>query len=132
MKATTKTKWENFKLSLIQLFGGLLMERDENDGTFRVSLGRAAFWALFIPAIIIWVKGGGKLVNGMEIRDIPDNYMKTLIIVLGYNLGSKVANTIKAVMYKGGGADLPADISVPTSLPSNTGPDENLRGNPRQ
>ena len=121
MTEVDKAKWENFKLKLIQLLGGLIMERDETTGKYVISLGRLAFWITFIPAIYIWIYGGGKLVNGVDTRDIADNHFKVLVLLMGYNLGTKITNTIKVLLGKDS-----SDTSTPEAPPI----DENLRGDP--
>jgi hypothetical protein len=128
MAEIDKAKWENFKLKLIQLLGGLIMERDETTGKYVISLGRLAFWVTFIPAIYIWIYGGGKLIDGVDTRDIADNHLTVLTLLLGYNLGTKITNTIKILMGKGS-SDFPPPYPPP--YPPEVGPvDENLRGDP--
>lgn len=123
MTEASLAKWENFKSKLIQLCGGLIMEKDESTGKYVVSLGRLAFWITFLPAIYIWIYGGGKLINGVDTRDIADNHLKILIIIMGYNFGTKITNVVKAVLSKGQSTD---------NMVTDESAEEPLRGNPKQ
>jgi hypothetical protein len=91
-----KSGWENTKQKAIQLFGGLLMEKN-SDGVWTISLGRVSFWLAFLPALVIWVSGNGALEEGVSLKDISPNHLTVLLTLAGYNFGKKVADTVKQV-----------------------------------
>jgi len=98
-KPSDKSFWEGLKQKAIQLMGGLIMEKNV-DGMWTISLGRASFWLAFVPALVIWIKGGGKLEAGMALKDISPNHLTVLLTLAGYNFGKKVADTVKQVWGK--------------------------------
>jgi hypothetical protein len=97
-----KTTWENVKQRAIQLFGGLLMEKN-NQGMWTISLGRVSFWLAFIPALVIWISSQGLLNEGMATKDIAPNHLTILLTLAGYNFGKKVADTVNKVWGKNDG-----------------------------
>ena len=99
----------NFKAKAIQLFGSLIMERSD-DGVWVVSLGRLAFWAVFICAMCIWVD---------KRVEIPDTMFKMLMVLVSYNLGKKVLPVVTSIFNRFGSSPMPYDNSNTTN---NTGP----------
>lgn len=88
-------RWELIKKKLVQLFGGLIMEKDE-DGIYVISTGKAAWWLAFIPAIVIWVSSGGKLDAGEALKDISPNHFNILLTLAGYNFAKKAVDVAKS------------------------------------
>lgn len=97
-----KITWESFKQKAIQLFGGLLMEKD-SENMWTISLGRVSFWLAFLPALYIWLSGQGLLNDGMSVKDISPNHLTMLLTLAGYNFGKKIADTVKNVWGKNNG-----------------------------
>jgi len=90
---TIKPSWMEVKLKLIQLLGGLFMERDESLGelgTYVVSLGKLAFWCVFVPALYIWLPGG----------EITSNHLTTLLTLLAYNFSKKAIGAAQSIFTK--------------------------------
>jgi len=79
----SKVNWENIKKRLIQLFGGLFMERKGD--IWAISVGRVSWWLAFTPALQIWILKGGA-------QDIASNHLTILLILAGYNFGKKVVD----------------------------------------
>ena len=89
-------KWDAFKHKAIQLFGGLIMEKND-EGAYVISVGRVAFWMAFLPAVGIWLSSKGQLSAGEAIKDISPNHFNMLVILAGYNLGKKAIDTVKSM-----------------------------------
>lgn len=85
-------KWSKIKSILILLFGGLFMTKHD-DGVWSISLGRVSFWALLVPAILIWCQNIGTPAEA-PLKDISANHYQMLFIVAGYNLGKKITNVV--------------------------------------
>jgi len=90
--------WDNFKHKLIQLLGSLVMEKD--DGIYTLSTGKVAFWLAFIPALYIWVSGHGILENGIATKDISENHLKVLMVLITYNFGKKMVGAMNNIWGK--------------------------------
>jgi hypothetical protein len=97
MSVSISPSWPELKLKLIQLLGGLIMERDSELEAHVISLGKVAFWLVFVPALYVWVAGGGKLDAGNAIRDIAPNHLAVLLSLLGYNFGKKAVSAVQSV-----------------------------------
>lgn len=93
--------WNLFKTKIIQLFGSLFMEKDAV-GMWHLSLGRVSFWLTFIPALYIWINGGGVLIDG-SVKDISPNHLTMLLTLTTYNFGKKVASVVNQVWGKNDG-----------------------------
>jgi len=87
-------RWELIKKKLVQLLGGLIMEKNE-DGLYVVSTGKVAWWLAFIPAIVIWILSGGKLDAGEALKDISPNHFNILLTLAGYNFAKKAVDAAK-------------------------------------
>jgi hypothetical protein len=87
-------RWEMIKKKLVQLLGGLIMEKNE-DGLYVISTGKFAWWLAFIPAIVIWVTAGGKLDAGEALKDISPNHFNILLTLAGYNMSKRLTNVAK-------------------------------------
>ncbi|MFA5024222.1 MAG: hypothetical protein WC523_04660 [Patescibacteria group bacterium] len=96
---TMRPTWPEVKQKLIQLFGGLIMEQDEQ-GLYIMSLGKVSFWILFTMACAIWIASGGKIIDGNPVRDIPPNMLTVLLTLIGYNIGKKVITATKNILGK--------------------------------
>ena len=94
-----ESKWTMFKKKLVQLFGTLVMEKEE-DGVWRISLGRIAFWLVLVPAMWIWISGKGLLDDGTATKDISPNHLTLLLTLVAYNFGKKVTGTFEKVLGK--------------------------------
>lgn len=77
------------------------MEKDGED--WKISIGRTAFWLAFIPALFIWVSGGGVLTDGSTTKDISPNHLTMLLTLTTYNFGKKVASVVNQVWGKNEG-----------------------------
>lgn len=96
-----KSAWSATTSRTLQLFGGLIME--QKGDKWIVSIGRVSWWLAFIPALYIWIAGGGLLENGNSAQDISPNHLTVLITLAGYNLGKKVSSTVAKVFGKSDG-----------------------------
>lgn len=72
--------WKNIWKAL----SGLVMEH----GSGRFSVGRIAFWPVLVVALWEW---------GVNDREIQLYHFLTLVLLLVYNTGSKMLDTLKAV-----------------------------------
>jgi hypothetical protein len=89
---TRRQQWALTKKKLMQLLGGLIMEKNE-EGIYVVSIGRVSWWMVFIPAIGIWLAGGGNMNTvGDAIKDISPNHFNMLITLAAYNMGKKITD----------------------------------------
>ena len=80
--------------------GSLVMERDEN-GEWVMSLNRVAFWLVLLPALGIWVYGGGKLsADGQDLRDVSEGHLNILLSLIAINFGKKSLDTVNKVWGK--------------------------------
>jgi hypothetical protein len=93
------TKWEAFKRRMIQLVGGLVMEKNK-DGEWVISIGRVAWWLAFTPAVYIWISSGGSLEAGEALKDISPNHFNILVVLAGYNFGKKVTEAAGNIFGK--------------------------------
>lgn len=95
------TKWEKTKTKVVQLFGSLIMERD-NKGKWNMSLARLAWWLVFIPALYIWIAGKGivDVGTGNSAIDISPNHFNVLLVLVGYNFGKKINDTVQSLLQK--------------------------------
>lgn len=96
---TRHQRWALVRRKVLQLLGGLIMEKND-DGLYVVSIGRVAWWMAFLPAIGIWIAGGGKLDAGDAVKDISPNHFNMLVLLAGYNFGKKLTDTVKALFGK--------------------------------
>ena len=94
-----KSFWEKTKQKALQLLGGLLMEKNK-DGIWTISLGRVSFWAVFVPALIIWISGNGLLSDGISLKDISPNHLTVLLTLAAYNFGKKLTDTVSDIWGK--------------------------------
>ena len=78
------------------------MER-KGDDDYVISVGRVAWWLAFLPAVYIWVSGGGTLDAGEALKDISPNHFNILVVLAGYNYGKKVAYAATNIFSKGDG-----------------------------
>ena len=117
-----KSNWPNIKTKLIQLFGGLVMEKDSDSGLYVMSTGKLAFWILFLTALGIWISGGGKLTNGISLKDIPPNMLTALLSLMGYNFGKKLVGAAQSIFGGNSGPQyppLPPNINYPINPNTN-------------
>lgn len=110
MEKFKREGWRYFKHKLIQLMGGLFMEKND-EGKYVVSLGRVSFWMLLMPAIWIWL-GRGEFRDAEAMRDISPNHANVLMWVLAYNLGKKGISVASNVFSKNGGSTTDTSTSV--------------------
>jgi hypothetical protein len=54
-----------------------------------LSLGRITLWLVFIPALVMWLRQ----------KDITQSHFEFLVIIVGYNLGSKFIKSLKDIVY---------------------------------
>ena len=104
-----KTRWPNIKAKLIQLVGGLIMEKDLDTGLFIMSSGKVMLWAVFGAAMEIWVHKN---------TDIPSTMFNMLMVLVSYNLGKKVLPVVQAIFGKG-------NNTVPEELNTEPTPKDN-------
>lgn len=69
---------------IFYFLSGLIVEK----GSDKISLGRASWWLIFIPALYIWVDSLGK-------QDIADHHLAILLLLATYNFGKKGLEVIK-------------------------------------
>jgi hypothetical protein len=96
---TRHQRWALTKKKLLQLLGGLIMEKND-EGVYVIAIGRVSWWMAFLPAIGIWIASGGKLNAGDAIRDISPNHFNVLVLLAGYNFGKKITDTAKIFITK--------------------------------
>lgn len=108
MEKFKREHWGNIKHKIIQLLGGLVMEKNDA-GRYVISMGRVAFWMLLLPAIWTW-SGYGTYRDAEVMKDISPNHVTVLLWLLGYNLGKKGISVASNVFNKNGGNV--ADTSV--------------------
>lgn len=99
---TRHQRWALMRRKILQLLGGLIMEKNE-DGLYVISIGRVAWWMAFLPAIGIWIAGGGKLDAGDAVKDISPNHFNMLVLLAGYNFGKKITDIAKVIFSKKSG-----------------------------
>ena len=85
-------------VSLKDVLSGLFME--QKGEKWRASIGRVAFWCVLIPAVMIWVKAGGSLKDGMALSDISPNHLTVLLTLAGYNFGTKAVKVASDIFGK--------------------------------
>ena len=90
---TRHQRWALVRRKMLQLLGGLIMEKNE-DGLYVISIGRVAWWMAFLPAIGIWISGGGKLDDGGALKDISPNHFNMLLVLAAYNMGKKMTDIV--------------------------------------
>ena len=105
------TMWEKTKIKSLQLFGSLVMEKD-NIGQWKMSLARVAWWLVFIPALYIWINGRGiiDVSTGNPAIDISPNHFNILLTLTGYNFGKKINDTVQTILL-----EKKNSTSIPTS-----------------
>lgn len=94
-----KSGWEKVKQKIVQLAGGLIMEKNK-DGIWTVSLGRVSWWFIFLPALFIWITGNGILSGGEALKDISPNHLTVLLTLAAYNFGKKSIDAIRNILGK--------------------------------
>jgi small neutral amino acid transporter SnatA (MarC family) len=73
--------------TIFKYFGSLLMEEKKNKTA--ISLGRFSFLVIFALALYIWAP------FGKESLSIPEDMMQLLMVLAGYNFGSKGIELLK-------------------------------------
>jgi hypothetical protein len=94
MPLTRHQRWALTRRKILQLVGGLIMEKND-DGLYVISIGRVALWAAFLPAIGIWIYGKGGMDGGEAVRDISPNHFNMLMTLIAYNMGKKITDIAK-------------------------------------
>jgi hypothetical protein len=79
----------------LQLFGGLLMEHKHNEWT--ISLGRIAFWAVFIHCLKVWGQSAIQSGSMLVAPDVSQGELKVLGMLLLYNLTKHGLEGFKSV-----------------------------------
>jgi hypothetical protein len=95
--ASNMSMWQKVKEKTLQLFGSLIMEKDNETGHWKMSLARVAWWLVFIPALYIWITGKGiiDVGTGNAATDISPNHFNVLLMLTGYNFGKKLNSTVQ-------------------------------------
>ena len=105
------TRWAK----IVDFFAGIIMEHDD-DGSWTISLGRLAFWACFVPAVLIWAQNVIQP-DITKLKDVTPNHLSLLMILLAYNLGKKLPGMIQSIRGGSGQTIQPITIN-PNPAPS--------------
>ena len=85
-KETVKKIFNSLKKATLSVIHGIFCEK-KLEGGYKFSLGRILLLIVFTVAVIMWV----------GVMEIPSTMLTVLLVLIGYNLGSKALTAIEMI-----------------------------------